>query len=313
MRIGARVYPPEAPDREITVTFNPEGIYSACVTPFRSDESLDLDRLTSHIDWQLDAGIDGMMIAGGCGEYANLTPTDRRQVVEHAVKVVDGRAPVLVGALAPSTWEVVEDGKHAASVGADALLVLPPYYIKPSFDGVIQHFETIANETGLPVVAYNNPGRTGWPLGLDHMQRIAEIPGVVAMKECERDMANISLKILAVNDRMPIMSGDDDLCFATFLSGSRGAVMASANLCPKLCVDLFAACVKGDVETALALHNRLVTLFSAWMLPNHPGPLKEAMTMVGRGVGPARAPLAKLTKEQADNLKAALNANGPIE
>ena len=293
--------------------FRPEGIFAACVTPFHDDESLDLERLTSHVDFMLDAGIDGLMVVGGCGEYTNLTPDDRKQVVETAVQAANGRAPVLVGSLAPSTWEVVADGKHAASVGADALLVLPPYYIKPSFDGVVKHFETIANETGLPIVAYNNPGRTGWPLGLDHMQRIADIPGVVAMKECERDMANISLKIIGLGDRMPILSGDDDLGFATFLCGSRGAVMASANLCPRLCVDLFAACVKGDVQTALELHNRLVQIFSTWMLPNHPGPLKEAMAMVGRSVGPARAPLSKLTDAQRATLEAALEAHGPIE
>ena len=293
--------------------FNPAGVMVACVTPFHEDESLDLDRLGTHIDWMLEAGIDGVMVAGGCGEYANLTPEERRQVVTAAVKSVDGRAPVVVGALAPSTREVLELGAHAAAEGADALLVLPPYYIKPSFDGVVQHFETIANETGLPIVVYNNPGRTGWPLGVEHLKQLADVKGVVALKECERDMASISTKINEVGDRMPMLSGDDDLGFATFLSGGVGAIVASANLSPKLCVDLFAACVKGDVTTALELHNRLLPVFNSWMMPNHPGPLKEAMAMVGRAVGPARAPLAKMTSEQRSAMQAALEANGPIE
>lgn len=293
--------------------FRPEGVFAACVTPFHADESLDLDRLSSHIDFMLEAGIDGVMVAGGCGEYANLTPDDRRQVVTHSVKTVAERGPVIVGALAPSTREVLDVGTHAAAAGADALLVLPPYYIKPSFDGVLGHFETIAIQTGLDVVAYNIPSRTGSSLSVEQLQRIADIPGVVALKECERDLASISLKIVALQERLPVLSGDDDLGFATLLSGARGAIWASANLCPRLCVDLYDACVKGDVPTALELHNRLVQIFSCWMLPNHPGPLKEAMAMVGRSVGPARTPLAPMTAGQRDALTAALERHGSIE
>jgi 4-hydroxy-tetrahydrodipicolinate synthase len=134
--------------------------------------------------------------------------------------------------------------------------------------------------------------------------------GIVALKECERDMAQISLKI--INSQLPILSGDDDLGFATILAGARGAIWASPNLAPKLCVDLFDACLAGKVDEALVLHNRLVQIFSAWMLPNHPGPLKQAMAMVGRSVGGARTPLQPCTDAQATALRAALEAHGPV-
>jgi 4-hydroxy-tetrahydrodipicolinate synthase len=291
--------------------FTPSGVMAACVTPFRDDESLDIDRLGSHIDLLLDRGISGVMVIGGCGEYANLTPDERKTVVTEAVKIVDGRVPVVVGALAPSTREVVDIGIHAAAQGADALLVLPPYYIKPSFDGVLGHFQTILKETGLNVIAYNIPGRVGMNLTVDQIRELAELDGIVALKECERDVAQISLKIIGAG--LPILSGDDDLGFATILAGSRGAIWASPNLAPKLCVDLFNAAAAGNVNEALALHNRLVQIFERWMLPNHPGPLKQAMAMVGRSVGPARTPLQPCTDAQSQALRAALEANGPVE
>jgi len=292
--------------------FHPRGVYAASVTPFKPDESLDLDRLGPHVDFMIDAGIKGVMVIGGCGEYANLTPDERRAVVTEAVKVVDGRVPVVVGALAPSTREVIDIGEHAAGTGAQALLVLPPYYIKPSFDGVLQHFETVVKETGMDVIAYNIPGRTGTNLLIEHLREIADIPGIVALKECERDVAAISLKIAALEDKLPVLSGDDDLGFATLLSGARGAIWASANITPKLCVDLYDACVAGNVSEALRLHNRLNAIFATWMLPNHPGPLKQAMTLLGRTAGPARSPLQPMTQHQFANLEAALKADGAV-
>jgi 4-hydroxy-tetrahydrodipicolinate synthase len=295
----------------VTNGFVPTGVFAACVTPFRDDESIDFERLGSHIEFMLAAGISGVMVIGGCGEYANLTPEERKQIVTESVRIVDGRVPVVVGALAPSTREIVDLGTHASSAGADALLVLPPYYIKPSFDGVLTHFQTILKETDLNVIAYNIPGRTGMNLSVDQIRTLAELDGVVALKECERDVAAISLKI--AGSGLPILSGDDDLGFATLLSGARGAIWASPNLAPKLCVDLYDASVAGKVDEALALHERLNAIFARWMLPNHPGPLKQAMAMVGRSTGPARTPLQPCTEDEAKALRAALDANGPVE
>lgn len=294
-------------------TYRPTGLLAAAVTPFRDDEKLDGDRLAEHYRWLLDNGVDGLMVVGGCGEYANLTPEERAEVVRLACQVAGPGTPIVVGALAPSTREILELGAHAAAAGAAALLVLPPYYIKPSLDGVLDHFETITRETGLPVIAYNNPCRTGWPIDLATLREVAAIPGIVGLKECERDMANISLKIEAVGQSMSVISGDDDLGFHTLLSGGRCAIWASPNLHPRLSRQLFDAGVAGDLATGLALHLRVTRLMNTWMVPNHPGPLKEAMAIVGRSAGPGRRPLAALTAQQRAALESALADNGPIE
>jgi 4-hydroxy-tetrahydrodipicolinate synthase len=283
------------------------------VTPFHEDESLDEGRLESHLQFLVDAGVHGVMVIGGSGEYVNLTPAERQRVVTITMQTVGKRLPVIVGALAPSTREVLEIGLHAQRVGATALLVLPPYYIKPSMDGVVRHFEKVARETGLNIIAYNNPGRTGWAMTVEQLRTIADVPGIVGLKECDRDVASISLKIAAVGESIAVLSGDDDLGFATLLSGSPGAIWASPNLTPRLCLDLYAASQAGDVPTALALHNRLVHIVSAWFIPNHPGPLKEAMALIGRPVGPARLPLAGMTSAQRDALAEAFRVYGPIE
>ncbi len=283
------------------------------MTPFHEDESLDESRLESHLQFLVDSGVHGVMVIGGSGEFVNLTPAERQRVVTIAMQTIGKRVPVIVGALAPSTREVLEIGLHAQREGATALLVLPPYYIKPSMDGVVLHFEKVAQETGLNIIAYNNPGRTGWPISVEQLRTIADIPGVVGLKECDRDVASISLKIAAVGERIAVLSGDDDLGFATLLSGSPGAIWASPNLTPRLCLDLFEACRTGDVKTALALHDRLVQIVSAWLIPNHPGPLKEAMALIGRPVGPSRLPLARMTPAQRDALAATFSTYGPIE
>jgi 4-hydroxy-tetrahydrodipicolinate synthase len=283
------------------------------VTPFHDDESLDEGRLESHLQFLVESGVHGLMVIGGSGEFVNLTPAERQRVVTITMRTVGNKVPVIVGALAPSTREVLEVGLHAQHEGATGLLVLPPYYIKPSMDGVLRHFEKVAQETGLNIIAYNNPGRTGWAVTVEQLQSIADVPGVVGLKECDRDVASISLKIAAVGERIAVLSGDDDLGFATLLSGSPGAIWASPNLTPRLCVDLYDACRAGDVATALALHNRLIQLVSAWFIPNHPGPLKEAMALIGRPVGPARLPLARMTSTQRDALAETFRTYGPIE
>jgi 4-hydroxy-tetrahydrodipicolinate synthase len=293
--------------------YTPSGVITAVATPFREDESLDEDRLSSHLEFLLDAGVHGVMVTGGTGEYVNLTPEERKRVVSVTMQTVGKRVPVTVGALGPSTREALDLGMHAAKEGATALLLLPPYYIKPAITGMLWHYETVARETGLDIIAYNNPGRTGWTIDVPQLRQIAAVEGVVGIKECDRDVASLSLKIAAVKDQIEVLSGDDDLGFATLLSGSRGGIWASPNLTPRLALDLYDACMKGDLERALALHERMVHLVAVWLIANHPGPLKEAMAMIGRPVGCARRPLVKMTDAQRATLAEAFKAYGPIE
>ena len=288
--------------------FRLSGIIAAVVTPFRADESLDEDRLCSHVELLLEAGIQGVVPIGGSGEFVSLSPEERRRVIALTVRTVGGRVPVIAGALAPSTREVLEVGCYAAEAGADALLVLPPYYIRPSLAGVIDHFARAAAETGLPVIAYNNPPRTAWAIGPQELAEIAAVPGVVGLKDCDRDVAMIAAKVQRVGDAIAIMGGDDDLVLPALLVGARGAIMAAPNLSPRLCLAMYEAYRRGNLEAARALQDRLLPLVHARKIPNHPGPLKEMMAMAGHPVGPARRPLMPMTAAEREAAAAALAA-----
>jgi 4-hydroxy-tetrahydrodipicolinate synthase len=191
--------------------YRPEGLIAASVTPFADDDSLDERRLRSHLDYLVAAGVDGILVIGGSGEYVNLAPEERLRVIGVSAEHIANRVPMIVGALGPSTREAIDIGCFAAQAGAAAILAPPPYYIKPSIDGTVGHFQDLVRETGLPVIAYNNPGRTGVSLGLAELEAIARVDGVVGVKESDRDVGSITMKIMRLGSRLAILSGDDDL------------------------------------------------------------------------------------------------------
>jgi 4-hydroxy-tetrahydrodipicolinate synthase len=288
------------------MTYTPNGIYTAIVTPFTSADTFDEAAFRKLIEFQIAAGISGLLVIGGSGEFVSLTPAERQRVVEVAIDQTAKRIPILVGALAPGTREVQATVRHAAKAGADAVLVLPPYYIKASADGVCEHFARVADTASIPIVAYNNTGRTGTTLDVSILERLARIPSIVALKECERDLAVVSAKIKAVGDRIAILSGDDDLGFPTFLLGSPGGIFMSANLIPAFHRQLFEASVNGRTAAARKAHFALLPLIEALYTANHPGPLKDAMVFVGHPVGPARAPLQRASAEALQRAELAL-------
>jgi 4-hydroxy-tetrahydrodipicolinate synthase len=286
--------------------YTPDGIYTAIVTPFTAADAFDETAFRKLIDFQIDAGAAGLLVIGGSGEFVSLTAPERQHVVEVAIDQTAGRIPILVGALAPGTREVQDTVRYAAKAGADAVLVLPPYYIKASADGVCEHFARVADTASIPIVAYNNTGRTGTTLDVAVLERLARIPSIVALKECERDLAVVSAKIRAVGDRIAVLSGDDDLGFPTFLLGSRGGIFMSANLIPAFHRQLFEACVNGRIASARKAHFALLPLIEALYTANHPGPLKDAMAFVGHPVGPARSPLQRASAKALQRAELAL-------
>ena len=292
--------------------YTPNGIYTAIVTPFTKDDEFDEKAFRKLVDFQIESGIHGLLVVGGSGEFVSLTPSERQRVVEVAIDQAADRVPVLVGALAPGIREVQDTVRYVEKAGASAVLVLPTYYIKTSPAGVHEHFSRVADATSLPIVAYNNTGRTGLNLDIPILEKLASIKSIVALKECERDLAVVSAKIKAVGERIAILSGDDDLGFPTFLLGSPGGIFMTANLVPALHRKLFDAAKQGDLETAREAHYALLPLVEALYTANHPGPLKDAMEFAGYPVGPARAPLQRAEAANLERAKAALKKLGSL-
>jgi 4-hydroxy-tetrahydrodipicolinate synthase len=291
--------------------FTPKGIYTAIVTPFTADDEFDEQAFRRLIDFQVAQGAAGLLVIGGSGEFVSLTPSERCRVVDVAIEQTARRIPIIVGALAPGTREVQETARYAAKAGAGAVLVLPSYYIKASPAGIFEHFARVADAASIPIVAYNNTGRTGITLDISMLEKLATIPSIVALKECERDLAVISAKISAIGDRIAIMSGDDDLGFPTFLLGSPGGIFMTANLVPAFHCKLFEAATKSDLAisdliAARNAHYALLPLVEALYTANHPGPLKDAMALIGHPVGPARAPLQRASAETLKRAEIAL-------
>ena len=269
------------------MSFTPKGIYTAIVTPFTDADAFDEAAFRRLIDFQIAAGAAGLLVIGGSGEFVSLTSPERQQVIDVAIDQAAGRLPIIVGALAPGTREVQDTVRYAAKAGADAVLVLPTYYIKASADGVYEHFARVADQAAIPIVAYNNTSRTGITLDIPLLERLARIPSIVALKECERDLAIVAAKIGAIGERIAILSGDDDLGFPTFLLGSPGGIFMSANLVPAFHRKLFESTLKADLVNARKAHYALLPLVEALYTANHPGPLKDAMKLIGYPVGRA--------------------------
>src|SRR6266567_3385685 len=291
--------------------YTPKGIYTAIVTPFDARDEFDELAFRKLIDFQLASGAAGLLVIGGSGEFVSLTPSERQRVIDVAIDQTVHRIPIVVGALAPGTREVQETARYAARAGADAVLVLPSYYIKASADGVYEHFARVADSVAIPIVAYNNTSRTGITLDISILERLARIPSIVALKECERDLAIVAAKISAIGERIAILSGDDDLGFPTFLLGSPGGIFMTANLVPAFHRKLFAAATKSnlthsDLTIARKAHYALLPLVEALYTADHPGPLKDAMALIGHPVGPARAPLQRASAENLKRAGAAL-------
>lgn len=287
--------------------FTPNGIYTAIVTPLTEADEIDETTFRRLIDYQIAEGAAGLLVIGGSGEFVSLTPTERRRVIDIALDQTARRVPIVVGALAPGTREVQETARYAADAGASAVLVLPSYYIKASPTGIVEHFKRVAGATSIPIVAYNNSGRTGITLDIPLLESLAAIPSIVALKECERDLAVVSAKISAVGDRIAIMSGDDDLGFPTFLLGSPGGIFMTSNLVPAFHRKLFEATQTGNLTAARQGHYALLGLVDALYTANHPGPLKDAMALIGHPVGPVRAPLQRASAATLERAKKALD------
>ena len=285
-----------------------EGTFTALVTPFRSDGGLDLEALAGLAEWQIEAGVDGLVPCGSTGEAATLSHAEHAQVVRHVVDVVRGRVQVIAGTGSNSTQEALDLTAAARDAGADGALLISPYYNKPTQDGIFHHYRTIAEQTGLPLLLYNIPGRTASRIEPETIARLSRVPGVVGNKEAGGDLAAAAQAMRLAEAGFTTLSGDDALTLPLLAIGGHGVITTTGNVAPRQMVELVRAFRSGDVARAKELHYRLLPLMQALFVESNPIPVKAALHILGRIPEPAlRLPLVPIGKDHRDQLEAVVD------
>jgi 4-hydroxy-tetrahydrodipicolinate synthase len=287
-----------------------KGSIVAIVSPMRDDGSLDFDAYRRLIEWHVAEGTNAIVAVGTTGESPTVNPEEHGELIRVAVEAVKGHIPIIAGTGGNSTSEAIELTRHAKSVGASATLQVVPYYNKPTQEGLYRHFRTIAETVDLPVILYNVPGRTVADLSNDTTLRLAEVPGIVGLKDATGDLARASDLLKRLPSRFAVYSGNDDTALALMLLGGHGVISVTANVAPRMMGELCKAALAGDLVRAREINNRLLPLhFKLFVEPN-PIPVKWALARMGRIPGGLRLPLVPLAAQAESTVLAAMKDAG---
>ena len=281
-------------------------VITAMVTPFNEKNQLDLFRTTELIEYLLENGTDGLVIAGTTGESPTLTQEEKIQLFEHVVHIVDGRVPVIAGTGSNNTAETVELTKAAEAIGVDAALIVTPYYNKPNQLGLFRHFETVANNVKLPIMLYNIPGRSVVKMDASTVIQLAEIDNIVSVKDSTGDLDSIAAIIEATDSSFSVYSGDDSLTLPFLSIGSKGVVSVASHIIGKDMSTMIDLYNRGQVEEAAAIHRKIVPVVKALFMAPSPAPVKAALAYQQLDVGSVRLPLVPLSSEEQHQLELAL-------
>ena len=290
---------------------NFEGTYVAMVTPFDKDKNIDEEGFRSNINYLIERGVNGLVGAGTTGESATLTHDEHRQIIEILVDEVDGRVQTVAGTGSNSTSEALDLTAFALDAGADAALVITPYYNKPQPQGLINHYQFISDNCDIPVIAYNVPSRTGINMDVETIVEIAKIENIQAVKEASGSVDKVSdiynaLANEGLEDDFNILSGEDSLTLPIMAVGGTGVISASANIDSKRMVLMVDSILNDDYNRALELHYEMLELIRVLFIESNPVPVKTAMNIMGLPSGPLRNPLAPMREENLEVLKKAL-------
>jgi 4-hydroxy-tetrahydrodipicolinate synthase len=288
-----------------------EGTYTALVTPFREapDQPIDWEALDGLIDVQIAARVAGLVPCGTTGESPTLSHEEHARVVERTVERAGGRAQVVAGAGSNSTREAIALSQHAERVGADAVMVVVPYYNKPTQEGLVRHFVEVAKSIRLPVVVYNIPGRTGIDLAPETLARICALaPNVVAVKEATGNVIRAQRIVQTMGERVVVLSGDDALTLPMIAVGARGVISVTSNVLPAEIVRATALALGGKLEEARREHLALLPVHDAMFLEASPGPVKAALALRGLIRDVVRSPLCPPTEATRAAIQSALDA-----
>ena len=270
------------------------GSFTALVTPFKNG-GLDERAFRELVDWQIAEGTDGLVPVGTTGESPTLTHEEHHHVVEWCVQQAKGRVPVIAGAGSNSTAEAVSLAKHAEKAGADAVLVVTPYYNKPTQEGLYRHFKAVNDAIGIPIFIYNIPSRSVVDMSVETMARLAQLPNVKGVKDATANVARVSQQRAACGSNFIQLSGEDATALGFNAHGGVGCISVTSNVAPRLCAEFQDACLAGDYKTALKLQDRLMPLHVNLFVETNPAPAKYALSLLGKGSDAVRLPLAPLS------------------
>lgn len=288
------------------------GSIPALVTPFR-DGAFDAPAFKRLVEWQVSEGTSALVPCGTTGESPTLGFEEHYRVIDCCIEAAAGRVPVIAGCGSNDTATAIRHMRHAQAAGAAAALVVAPYYNKPSQNGMLAHYQALADASDLPIVVYNVPGRTVADISAETMCKLAEIPSVVAIKDASGDLARVTIHRAGAGHDFCQLSGNDDLWLPHAALGGAGCISVTANVAPRLCADFAAACAAGDWTKGLALHDRLFGLHNAMFSDSSPAPAKYALSRIHDWFSPeVRLPIIAASEASRSAVDAALSAAGVL-
>src|SRR5947207_2845549 len=270
-----------------------KGSFTALVTPFKNG-GLDEKAFRDLVDWQVAEGTKGFVPVGTTGESPTLSHAEHRQVVQWCVEQAGGRVPVIAGAGSNSTEEAIEFARHAQECGADAVLVVTPYYNKPTQEGLYRHFKAINDAIGIPIFIYNIPARSVIDVSVDTMKRLFELDNIAGVKDATANVVRVSQQRAAMGEGFNQLSGEDATALGFMAHGGHGCISVTSNVAPRLCAEFQDACLDGNYQTARKLHEQLMPLHTALFIETNPAPAKYALSVLGKCSAAVRLPMVQL-------------------
>lgn len=283
------------------------GVYTALITPFLEDLSIDYEGFKKNIRFQIQSKVDGIVVLGTTGESPAITPVEQSKLISAAVEEAKGNIAVWVGTGSPSTEETVKKTLQAKDLGADGALVVTPYYNRPTQEGLYAHFKTVADQSKFPIMLYSIAGRTGVNLAPDTVCRLMEIPEIIAIKEASGNMSQIMEVIHRSRPGFSVLAGDDALTLPVVAAGGTGIVSVLSNLIPEEIVSLCQAALAGDFNTAKEWQTKLFPLFQTAFIESNPSPIKAMMNEFKMAAGSVRLPLVPVTPRNHQEIIKCLN------
>ena len=282
-----------------------QGSFTALVTPFKTG-SLDEGAFRGLIDWQLAEGTNGLVPVGTTGESPTLSHKEHQQVVEWCIEQARGRAPVIAGAGSNSTAEAIAMSRDAEKAGADAVLIVTPYYNKPTQEGLYQHFKAINDAIGIPIIIYNIPPRSVIDMSVDTMKRLFELKNIAGVKDATANVVRVSAQRAAMGPDFNQLSGEDASALGFMAHGGHGCISVTSNVAPRLCAEFQDACLNGDYATALKLQDKLLPLHTALFIETSPAPVKYALSVLGKCADTVRLPMVPVGETTKTAVRAAM-------